>query len=163
VNPPPKSSGHGLPDIICFFTGVTEPGTEPGPSTLILLIEIKPPHKLTSKDLKRGFCSMDLQSDIIDVNKIPTEIGAKLYWSKQKVAAIVTQIFSYMVEGGVEYGIVVTGEALAFLHVKLDNPGVVYYHLAVPNSDVASKIILGENHLHRIALTRVPAFTPPVL
>lgn len=47
------------------------------------------------------------------------------------VAVVVTQLFSYMVDIGVQYGYICTGKAFVFLHIPKD-PTVVKY-LRIPN------------------------------
>ena len=55
--------------------------------------------------------------------------------SEEFMEAVLTQLFSYMIEFGVKYGYVSTGEAFLFLQVP-DDPTVAYYHLSQPNIDV---------------------------
>uniref|UniRef100_A0A093VIP3 Uncharacterized protein n=1 Tax=Talaromyces marneffei PM1 TaxID=1077442 RepID=A0A093VIP3_TALMA len=60
---------------------------------------------------------------------------------RRVVAAVITQLFYYMYEGGNEYGCVATGEAFIFLRVPHNNPSTVLYYLseieekAIPASD----------------------------
>ena len=80
------------------------------------------------------------------------------------MAAVVTQTFSYMIESGLQYGYIHTGEAFVFLHVKHDDPTTVYYHLSVPNIDVGSSTGWSPNseepnRLHLTAVGQVLAFT----
>ena len=49
------------------------------------------------------------------------------------VAVVVTQLFSYMVDIGVQYGYICTGKAFVFLHIPKD-PTVVKYFLTHPKS-----------------------------
>lgn len=51
------------------------------------------------------------------------------------MTAIITQLFSYMIEMGVQYGYICTGEAFIFLKIA-DDPSSVYYYLSIPNRDV---------------------------
>ena len=153
---PPKKKTRGQPDIVLFYSTANTTPTR----KLILHIELKPPHKLSLDDLNQGFRSMNLQPDIIDLNKIPTEETAKgRYQSGRRVASVVTQVFSYLLEGGIEYGIISTGEAFAFLHINLQDPHTVYYYLANPNLEVEEKKGLGQFYLHRTAVSQVLAFT----
>jgi hypothetical protein len=39
-----------------------------------------------------------------------------------------------MVENGLEYSFLTTGEAYVFLQIKEDEPHTLYYHLAEPNT-----------------------------
>ena len=51
------------------------------------------------------------------------------------ITAVITQIFSYMIRVGLQYGYVCTGEAFIFLKIT-DDPSTVYYYLSIPNQDV---------------------------
>ncbi|KAK3315532.1 hypothetical protein B0H66DRAFT_577300 [Apodospora peruviana] len=78
-------------------------------------------------------------------------------------AAVVTQLFSYMVGKGIRYGYVCTGQVFVFLYIP-DDPATVFYHVCVPNLDVIED---DKNRLHRTAVAHVFAFilqalrTPP--
>ncbi|THC88428.1 hypothetical protein EYZ11_012121 [Aspergillus tanneri] len=83
---------------------------------------------------------------------------------RRVVAAVITQTFSYMIHGGLEYGYACTGEAFIFLRVLYDNPSTVYYYLSVPEEDVGQTTgwtgdPSGANRLHLTALGQVLAFT----
>lgn len=41
-----------------------------------------------------------------------------------------------MIEGGLDYGLLTTGEATVFLKIDWTQPDVLYYHLAEPGADV---------------------------
>lgn len=45
-----------------------------------------------------------------------------------------------MIEGGLEYGLLTTGEAIVFLKIQWDDPTVLYYHLAEPSSEVQTHL-----------------------
>jgi hypothetical protein len=42
-----------------------------------------------------------------------------------------------MMEGGLEYGLLTTGEAIVFLKIDWEDPGTLYYHLAEPGHEVS--------------------------
>jgi len=44
-----------------------------------------------------------------------------------------TQTYNYMLENGLEYSYLITGEAIIFLRIPKDNLSTLYYHLAEPN------------------------------
>jgi hypothetical protein len=104
-----------------------------------MIIEYKPPHKLSIYNLRAGFLradsgSMNLPEDVINRPTIPTDLGEKfVYHSEWLTAAALTQTYSYMIENGLEYSKLTTGEADVFLQVKEDEPHTLYYHLAEPN------------------------------
>ena len=69
------------------------------------------------------------------------------------ITAVITQIFSYMIRIGLQYGYVCTGEAFIFLKIT-DDPSTVYYYLSIPNQDVEQT-----NEPQRTAVAQVLAFT----
>ncbi|KAE8408328.1 hypothetical protein BDV37DRAFT_296485 [Aspergillus pseudonomiae] len=113
-------------------------------------VEFKAPHKLTIADLIAGLHEMELEQDAIDKDGDTFEFHAR-----HLVAAVITQLFSYMVDSGVRNGYICTGEAYIFLHIA-DDPTVVYYYLCIPNKDVNPE---DKYHLHRTAVAQVLAFT----
>lgn len=112
--------------------------------------EFKAPHKLTLAELIAGFHEMEPARDVIDKAGDTFEFHAT-----HLVTAVVTQIFSYLVDSGVQYGYICTGEAFVFLHIP-DDPSLVYYYLSVPNRDVR---VHDEYRLRRTAVGQVLAFT----
>lgn len=113
-------------------------------------VEFKAPHKLTLPELVAGLHAMEPARDVINQEGDTFEFHAT-----HLVAAVITQIFSYMVDSGVQYGYLCTGEAFVFLHIPKD-PTSVYYYLCVPNQDVQAD---DEYRLHRTAVGQVLAFT----
>nr|QOD95030.1 HhpR [Paecilomyces variotii] len=114
-------------------------------------VEFKAPHKVTIPELVAGLHQMDLARDVIDQEGDTFE-----FYATRLVAAVVTQIFSYMIDSGVRYGYICTGEAFVFLHIPKDDPTVVQHFLCIPNQDVQED---DELHLHRTAIGQVLAFT----
>ncbi|OKO92894.1 hypothetical protein PENSUB_12564, partial [Penicillium subrubescens] len=117
----------------------------------VYAVEFKAPHKATIPELVAGLHQMDLARDVIDQEGDTFE-----FYATRLVAAVVTQIFSYMVDSGVRYGYICTGEAFVFLHIPEDDPTVVQYFLCIPNQDVQADDGL---RLHRTAIGQVLAFT----
>ncbi|KAF2752666.1 hypothetical protein EJ05DRAFT_490738 [Pseudovirgaria hyperparasitica] len=123
-----------------------------------LIIEYKAPHKVSLACICAGLQEMDLD-DVVQV-KDTEGVEAKL---QRLVAAIIVQAFSYMIQIGVEYGCVCTGEAYIYLRV-LDDPGTVYYHLSVPKHDIGvdtgwTPALDQPNRLHMTAVGRMLALT----
>ncbi|KAK9847087.1 hypothetical protein MYU51_020491 [Penicillium brevicompactum] len=114
-------------------------------------VEFKAPHKVTIPELVAGLHHIDLARDVIDQEGDTFEFHATCL-----VAAVVTQIFSYMIDSGVQYGYICTGEAFVFLHIPEDDPTVVQYFMCIPNQDVQAD---DELRLHRTAIGQVLAFT----
>ncbi|CAG7940291.1 unnamed protein product [Penicillium salamii] len=114
-------------------------------------VEFKAPHKVTIPELVAGLHHIDLARDVIDKEGDTFE-----FYATCLVAAVVTQIFSYMIDSGVQYGYICTGEAFVFLHIPEDDPTVVQYFMCIPNQDVQAD---DEMRLHRTAIGQVLAFT----
>jgi len=103
---------------------------------LLFLVEYKPPHKLSIGNLQAGFRPMNLE-DMLTAATIPNELEARLQYNADKLAAAVaTQTFHYMIENGLEYSYLTTGEAFVFLQVKEEDPTTLYYHLTVPGHEI---------------------------
>ena len=119
--------------------------------TPVYAVEFKAPHKVTIPELVAGLHQMDLARDVIDQEGDTFE-----FYATRLVAAVVTQIFSYMIDSGVRYGYICTGEAFVFLRIPKDDPTVVEYFLCIPNQDVQAD---DELRLHRTAIGQVLAFT----
>ncbi|KAG6105179.1 hypothetical protein E4U31_001543 [Claviceps sp. LM219 group G6] len=47
------------------------------------------------------------------------------------------QTYHSMMESCLEFGILITGQAIVFLHVNWDDPQTLYYHISEPALDVA--------------------------
>ncbi|KAL1873631.1 hypothetical protein Plec18167_006148 [Paecilomyces lecythidis] len=116
----------------------------------VYAVEYKAPHKLSLPEILVGLREVDIKRDVIDKDGDDFE-----YHATRLVTAVVTQLFSYMVDIGVRDGIVCTGEALICLHIPED-PSIVQYYLLVPNRDVIED---DPYRLHRTAVAQVLAFT----
>ncbi|KAJ5794985.1 hypothetical protein N7457_001584 [Penicillium paradoxum] len=116
----------------------------------VYAVEFKAPHKLTIPELVAGLHEIDLARDVIDQEGDTFE-----YHATRLVSAVVTQIFSYMIDSGLQDGYICTGEAFVFLHIPED-PTVIQYYLCVPNQDVQGN---DQCRLHRTAIGQVLAFT----
>ncbi|EGE77253.1 hypothetical protein BDDG_00190 [Blastomyces dermatitidis ATCC 18188] len=145
----------GQADRFCIYR---QDGDEHIPA---LAIEYKAPHKLTRNEIVRGLAQ--------DIHPSKEVIGKDSddpdFYSKRLVAAVITQLFSYMVAKGVRYGYVCTGEAFIFLHI-LDDPSSVMCSVCTPSQDVQE---INDDSLHLTAVAQVLSFTlralvsPPVL
>lgn len=123
------------------------------------IVEYKAPHKLTLAHIKAGLREMELDQVVRY-----QEVEKPEHTCQRVVAAVITQAFSYMINGGMEYGYVCTGEAFIFLRVPHDDPSTVYYYLSVPREDVGDTTgwtgnPSDDNRLHLTALGQVLAFT----
>jgi hypothetical protein len=126
------------PDQICVYR------SNGGPSenrTIIYVSEYKPPHKLTAPHLRLGLRAMNIPRDVVNRKTIPTlaDSDARFqYHAERLTASALTQTYHYMIEGGLEHGLLTTGEAIVFLKVDWAEPETLYYHLAEPGPEVAA-------------------------
>ncbi|AEO55539.1 hypothetical protein MYCTH_2299494 [Thermothelomyces thermophilus ATCC 42464] len=135
---------RGQADQFCIYR------TSDGAHIPALAIEYKAPHKLSTEELVTGLVS-EIQPERDVINKDGSDF---VFAAKTLTAAVITQLFSYMVRKGIRYGYVCTGQAFVFLNIP-DDPTVVYHYLCVPNQDVLDD---DENRLHRTAVAQVFAF-----
>ena len=122
---------------------------------LLFLIEYKPPHKLSIGNLRAGLRDMDLKKEVFDRIKIPAykekpeeqmtpadedAKQEKLQYNAEKlVAAVVTQTFHTMIEFGLEYGYITTGQAFVFLQIRWEDPRTLFYQLVVPGEEAEGR------------------------
>ncbi|KAH8759304.1 hypothetical protein F5883DRAFT_426690, partial [Diaporthe sp. PMI_573] len=140
-----KGKGKGnRADQFCIYR------TSDGANIPATAIEYKAPHKLSQDEVVTGLAS-EIQPERDVINK---DRDGFAFASKALAAAVVTQLFSYMIGKGIQYGYVCTGEAFVFLYIP-DDPATVYYYVCVPNLDVLDD---DENRLHRTAVAQVFAF-----
>lgn len=133
-NPKPRNA-----DQICVYKEAD------GTRSLCMVVEYKPSHKLSVFNLRAGLLradkgSMNIPEDVINRITIPTDPEDKfVYHSEWLTAAALTQTYTYMIENGLEYSKLVTGEADVFLQVTEDEPHTLYYHLAEPNIEAEAQ------------------------
>ncbi|KAI8711235.1 Protein kinase domain-containing protein [Fusarium sp. LHS14.1] len=113
-------------------------------------IEYKAPHKLRRDEIVTGLVS-EVQPDRDVINQ---EGEGYAFTARRLTTAVVTQLFSYMIGKGIQYGYVCTGEAYIFLHIPAD-PSCVYYSVCVPSLDVQDD---DETRLHRTSVAQAFAF-----
>ncbi|RYP56570.1 hypothetical protein DL771_011749 [Monosporascus sp. 5C6A] len=140
-----KARGKGnRADQFCIYR------TSHGQNIPTVAIEYKPPHKLSLDEIVMG-----LESEIQPKRDVIHKDGNGFaFASRTLAAAVVTQLFSYMIGKGIQYGYVCTGEAFVFLFIP-DDPTIVYYSVCVPNLDVMDD---DGTRLHRTAVAQVFAF-----
>ncbi|KAK1840381.1 hypothetical protein CCHR01_16990 [Colletotrichum chrysophilum] len=140
-----KARGKGnRADQFCIYH------TSNGRNIPAIAIKYKAPHKLGRNEVVTGLAS-EIQPERDVINKDGSRFA---FTSRALTSAIVTQLFSYMIGKGIQYGYVCTGEVLVFLYIP-DDPSTIYYHMCVPNLDVLDG---DENRLHRTAIAQVFAF-----
>ncbi|EEP81714.1 predicted protein [Uncinocarpus reesii 1704] len=123
------------------------------------IIEYKAPHKLTLGTVEAGLMEIEVD-DVV----VCSENDDAVKLARRRVAAVITQLFSYMIYAELEFGYVCTGQAFIFLRVDPKDPTTVYYYLSVPNDDVGMNTgwVDGsdsDNKLHLTAVGQVLAFT----
>ncbi|KAG9252898.1 uncharacterized protein F5Z01DRAFT_682434 [Emericellopsis atlantica] len=140
-----KAKGKGnRADQFCIYK------TADGQKIPTIVIEYKAPHKLSVDEVVAG-----LESGIEPERDVINQDGEGFsFTSRRLAAAVVTQLFSYMIGKGIQYGYVCTGQVFIFLHI-LDDPSVVYYSTCIPKLDVMED---DETRLHRTAVAQVFAF-----
>ncbi|KAF5136461.1 hypothetical protein E5D57_000223 [Metarhizium anisopliae] len=149
--PPPapkarrRARGKGnRADQFCIYR------TSDGQNAPAVAIEYKAPHKLSLDEITTGL-GAEIQPERDVINK--TDHGFA-FTARRLAAAVITQLFSYMIGKGIQYGYVCTGQAFIFLHIP-DDPTKVYFSVCVPNLDVMDD---DETRLHRTAVAQVFAF-----
>ncbi|EEH41454.1 hypothetical protein PAAG_03017 [Paracoccidioides lutzii Pb01] len=141
----PNSGTGGQADRFCIYR---QEGDEHIPA---IAIEYKAPHKLTQADMATGLTKeIRPAQDVIGQDSDDVE-----FCCRRLVAAVTTQLFSYMVRKGVRYGYVCTGEAFIFVYIP-DDPSSVQCALCRPELDVKAT---GEDELRLTATAQVLAFT----
>ncbi|KAH9884050.1 hypothetical protein F4778DRAFT_763974 [Xylariomycetidae sp. FL2044] len=107
---------------------------------MVYVSEYKAPHKLTVAHLRAGLHPMNIYKDVVNRKTIPTAADPEArfrYHAERLTASALTQTYHYMIEGGLEYGLLTTGPAIVFLKVDWRDPSTLYYHLAEPGPEVA--------------------------
>lgn len=78
------------------------------------------------------------------------------FTSRALTAAIITQLFSYMIGKGIQYGYVCTGEVFVFLHIS-DDPSAVYSSICIPKREEGTK------STSKLGLSKQITLAPPRL
>ncbi|XP_044717270.1 metalloprotease-like protein [Hirsutella rhossiliensis] len=89
--------------------------------------------------LRAGLRPMNIYKEVVNRKTIPPSVdpdGRFEYHAERLTASALTQTYHYMIEGGLEYGLLTTGEATVFLKVDWAEPETLYYHLAEPGPEV---------------------------
>ncbi|GIZ43072.1 hypothetical protein CKM354_000631400 [Cercospora kikuchii] len=121
----------------------------------LIAIEYKAPHKLTIQEICTGLQSdMQPERDVID-----QEGEGFVFLCRRLLAAVITQLFSYMIDKCVRYGYICTGEAYIFLRIP-DDPTAVYFSVNIPKNDYE---VDAESRLERTAVSQVFAFIQQAL
>ncbi|KAM0346541.1 hypothetical protein ACHAP4_011691 [Fusarium culmorum] len=150
---PPRTPDHRRdlnqlrPDQICVYRSDNTPSSR---RTMVYISEYKPPHKLTTPHLRVGLRAMDIHREVVNQRTIPTSVDPVArfrYHAEKLTASAITQTYHYMIESGLGYGLLTTGEAIVFLNIDWDEPETLYYHLAEPGPEVLAH----PNNIHTCA------------
>lgn len=129
---------------------------EDGSVRPLIAIEYKAPHKLTIEEICTGLQSeIQPERDVIGQD----EGNSFVLLCRRLLAAVITQLFSYMIDKCVRYGYVCTGEAYIFLRIP-DDPTTVYFSVNIPKKDYEVDV---ESRLQRTAVSQVFAFIQQAL
>jgi hypothetical protein len=102
--------------------------TTPAPA---LAVDYKTPHKLSTDEVVTVLeFEIQPKRDIIDKDG-----QGFTFTAKRLPAAVVTQLFSYMIGKGIQYCYIYTRETFVFPHIPED-PAIVYFSVHMPNLDV---------------------------
>lgn len=134
----------GTADQFCIYQ------LSDGQKIPVVSVEYKPPHKLPLAQIIAG-----LEGEIRPAEEVINKDGDDFdFHSKCLVAAVITQLFSYMIRKGIQWGYVFVGEAIIFLYIP-DDPTTVRYHLSIPRLDFQED---DENRFHRTSVAQISAF-----
>ncbi|KAL2377197.1 hypothetical protein RJZ90_006917 [Blastomyces dermatitidis] len=145
---------RGQADRFCIYR---QDGDEHIPA---IAIEYKAPHKLTQAEMITGL-SEEIRPTWDVISQESEDVS---FCCRRLIAAVITQLFSYMVCKRVQYGYVCTGEAFIFVYI-LDNLSSVQCVLCILDRDVKRT---DDDDLQWTAVAQVLAFTiraltlPPV-
>jgi hypothetical protein len=125
-------------DQICIYRSSD---THSSSRTMLYISEYKPPHKLTLAHLRLGLRPMNIYKDVVNRKTTPStddEAARFQYFAERLTASAITQTYNYMIEGGLQYSLLTTGEAIVLLKIDWDDPATLYYHLAEPGPEAAA-------------------------
>ncbi|KAG6127560.1 hypothetical protein E4U38_006201 [Claviceps purpurea] len=111
-------------------------------ATLLYVWEPKVPCDLTVQHLRAAlrptvtFGEVAAGAEILAIENAGAPLQSDAT-AEKLVKHAVTQIYHNMMESCLEFGILTTGQAIAFLHVNWDDPQTLHYHIAEPALDVA--------------------------
>ncbi|KAL8797966.1 MAG: hypothetical protein Q9182_007070 [Xanthomendoza sp. 2 TL-2023] len=110
-----------------------------GTTKLLVVIEYKPPHKLTVEHLRASIQSTaDIDVERVrNINVQTYKDNTDTFFAKAQylLAATTCQTYNYMIDSGCLYGCIMTGEAILFLHLDAETPTDLQYFLAEPRFD----------------------------
>lgn len=155
TNPAGESTARPRADQFCVYNR--------GPETNVpaFIVEYKAPHKVSLVRIRAGLREMDVS--LVERYKGTKNVKKACSYL---IAAIISQTYHYMIQAGLEYGYVCTGEAFIFLRIPSSEPTTVLYFLSIPSVEVGKATGFSndpgssdDNRLHLTAVGQVLAFT----
>ncbi|KAL8801686.1 MAG: hypothetical protein Q9182_004280 [Xanthomendoza sp. 2 TL-2023] len=142
-----------------------------GTAKLLAVIEYKPPHKLTIEHLRASIQSMaDIDVERIrnsNVRSYKDDTDTFFAKAQYLLAATTCQTYDYMINSGCQYGYIVTGEAILFLHLDAETPTDLQYFLAEPRLDARDQadagLIISKTTVAQLMSFYVMAYPPQEL
>jgi hypothetical protein len=127
---PERTKVH--PDQWCFRQS-TDDTMRP-----LFVVEYKAAHKINGSLLRTSLMPQEAGSLMEDAIRMAAGSHVAANPAKYDVAKVVTQVFHYMVDYGLQYSYATTGEALIFFYLDPAQPSTLYYHLEEPKLSVNS-------------------------
>ncbi|XP_044714468.1 metalloprotease-like protein [Hirsutella rhossiliensis] len=126
---------HAISDVAEEVVARENPSTPPQTRTTDEIFISCGPTKsaFIAPHLRAGLRPMNIYKEVVNRKTIPPSVdpdGRFEYHAERLTASALTQTYHYMIEGGLEYGLLTTGEATVFLKVDWAEPETLYYHLA---------------------------------
>ena len=151
----PKEEESALKSRIATFADKVYIRTKEGNlNQLVLLVEYKPPHKLSIECIHAGLKELRLP-DVTHRPTIPDDDPAKyMQESEEAVATVVAQVYTYMIDSGIQYSYLTTGQAFIFFYLDDQDLNTLLYHLAIPQ-DIATDTL---NWISLTAIAQVLSF-----
>ena len=149
------------PNLNADRYGIAYRKTETGEKgEVIFMLEYKPAHKMTLQILREGVKDMELDDVVNNPRKFTDPEKCFTQQAEEFVAKVATQIYDYMLKSGIEYGCIVTGEALVFVRLDiLSSAQSLYYHLAEPMYEYDNADSTGAPAVSLTAVAQLLSFT----
>ncbi|KAI2618426.1 hypothetical protein GGR54DRAFT_155336 [Hypoxylon sp. NC1633] len=139
----------------------------------LYICDYKAPHKLTIAHLRtclRLADSLDIFQDVADreTTLASADPASKFeYHAERLTIAALSHTYNYMINNGLEYGLMTTGEAIMFLKVDWEQTRTLYYHLAEPGAEIEACLDKSDVRYHTpvsqyLAFTLITLGSPPI-
>jgi hypothetical protein len=106
---------------------------------------------------------MNLWKDLVDSNKIPTEVSKKIRYNAERlVCSAIVQEYHVLIEKGLEYSYLTNGIARVLLRVPYDDPSTLYYFFCEPNREIEPNLQAPNTSIAHVLCLCLMAFRSPV-